>query len=82
MHPYRWWLFCMFWKQIDIFRINVKKAKSPLQVGIAKNMLMSYNEAIEGLSIEIEGVQYVLPVLWATINPPIFKWYILHVHRP
>ena len=27
---------------------------------------MSYNEAIEGLSIKLGGVQYIIPVLWAT----------------
>ena len=30
---------------------------------------MSYNEAIEGLSIELEGVQCIVTVLWATDQP-------------
>ena len=30
---------------------------------------MSHNEAIEGLTIEIGGVQCVIPVLWATNQP-------------
>jgi len=31
---------------------------------------MSHNKVIEGLNIEIGGVQCVIPVLWAT-NPPL-----------
>jgi len=42
-----------------------KRAKNPLQVRIADNSVMSYNEAIEGLSIELGGVQCIIPVLWA-----------------
>ena len=38
-----------------------KKAKNPLQVRIADNSIMSHNEAIEGLNIEIGGVQCVIP---------------------
>jgi len=34
-----------------------KKTKIPLQVRIANNSIMSYNQAIEGLSIEIGIVQ-------------------------
>jgi len=30
---------------------------------------MNYNEAIEGLNMEIGGVQYVIPIMWATIQP-------------
>jgi len=45
-----------------------KKAKNPLQVRIADNSIMSHNEAIEGLNIEI-GVQCIIPVLWATNQP-------------
>ena len=30
---------------------------------------MSHNEAIEGLSIELGGVQCVIPVLWAANQP-------------
>jgi len=33
-----------------------RKAKNPLQVRIADNSIMSRNEAIEGLNVEIEGV--------------------------
>ena len=33
-----------------------KRAKNPLQVRIADNSVMSHNEAIEGLSIELGGV--------------------------
>ena len=46
-----------------------KKAKNPLQVMIADNTIMSHNEAIEGLSIELGGVQCVILVLWATDQP-------------
>ena len=40
-----------------------KKAKKSLKVRIANNGIMSLNEAIEELSIEIGGVQYIIPVL-------------------
>ena len=40
-----------------------KRAKNPLQVRIADNIVMSHNEAIEGLSIELRGVQCIIPVL-------------------
>ena len=30
---------------------------------------MSHNEAIEGLSIELGGVQCIMSVLWATDQP-------------
>jgi len=30
---------------------------------------MSYNEAIEELSIELGGVQCIIPVLWTTYQP-------------
>jgi len=46
-----------------------KKAKNPLQVRIADNSIMSLNEAIEELNIEIGEVQCVIPVLWATNQP-------------
>ena len=46
-----------------------QKAKNPLQVSIAGNSLMSHNEAIKGLNIEIGGVQCVILVLWATNQP-------------
>ena len=41
----------------------MEKAKNSLQVRIADNNVMTHNEAIEGLNIEIGGVQYVIPVL-------------------
>ena len=34
-----------------------------IQVKIADNSIMSHNEAIEGLNIEIGGVQCAIPVL-------------------
>jgi len=50
---------------------------------------MSHNEAIEGLNIEIGGIQCIIPVLWATNQPSHdmiignnFNAYILHAHRP
>jgi len=46
-----------------------KKAKNPLLLRIADNSIMSHNETIEGLSIEIGGVQCIIPVLWATDQP-------------
>jgi len=33
-----------------------KRAKNPLQVRIVDNSIMSHNEAIEGLNVEIGGV--------------------------
>jgi len=53
-------------EKITIFRIYVKKAKSSLQLRIVDNSIMSHNETIEELNIEIEGIQCVIPVLWAT----------------
>jgi len=46
-----------------------KKANNPLQVRIADNSVMSHNEVMEGLSIELGGVQCIIPVLWATNQP-------------
>ena len=46
-----------------------RRAKNPLQVRIADNSIMSYNEVMEGLSIELGGVQCILLVLWATDQP-------------
>jgi len=46
-----------------------KRTKNPLQVRIADNSAMSHNEAIEDLSIELGGVQFIIPVLWATDQP-------------
>jgi len=45
-----------------------EKTKNPLQVKIVENSIMSHNEAIEGLSIEIK-VQYIILVLSATNQP-------------
>ena len=44
-----------------------KRAKNLLQVRIADNSV--HNEAIEGLSIELGGVQCIILVLWATDQP-------------
>ena len=65
-----------------------KKAENPLQVRIVKNSIMSHNEVIERLSIELRRIQYIIPVL-CTSNQPchdiimeiIFKDYILCAHR-
>ena len=46
-----------------------KTAKKPLQVRIADNSIMSHTEAIEGLTIELGGINCVIPVLWATNQP-------------
>ena len=46
-----------------------KRAKNPLQVRIVDNNVMSHNEAIEGLTIELGGVQCIIPVLCATDQP-------------
>ena len=43
-----------------------KRAKNSLQVRIVDNSIMSHNEAIKGLSIELGGVQCITPILWAT----------------
>jgi len=40
-----------------------KRAKNSLEVRIADNSIISHNEAIEGISIELEGVQCIIPVL-------------------
>ena len=59
----------MLWKKIIISRVYVERAKNPLQVRIADNSIMSHNEAIEGLFIELGGAQCIVPVLWATDQP-------------
>jgi len=41
-----------------------KKDKNSLQVRITDNSIMSHNETIEELKIEIGGIQCVIPVLW------------------
>ena len=46
-----------------------KRAKNSLQVRVADNSIMSHNKVIEGLSIELGGVQCIIPVLWATDQP-------------
>jgi len=40
-----------------------KRAKNPSQLRIANNSIMSHNEVIEGLPIELGGVQCIIPVL-------------------
>ena len=42
-----------FEKKINIFRIYMKKAKNFVKVKITNNNIMSHNETIEGLFIEI-----------------------------
>ena len=57
-------------KKISLFpEFMWKRAKNYLQVRIVDNSVMSHNEAIEGLSIELGGVQCIIPVLWATNQP-------------
>ena len=46
-----------------------KKDENPLLVWIANNIIMSHNKATEELNIEIGGVEFVIPVLWATNQP-------------
>ena len=46
-----------------------KRGKCPSQVRMTNNSIMSHNEAIEGLSIELGGVQCITPVLWAADQP-------------
>jgi len=41
----------------------VEKAENSLHVRIVDNSIMNHNEAIEGLNIEIGGVQCVISVL-------------------
>jgi len=53
-----------FGKRLLFPEFMLKKAKNPLRVRIADNSIMSHNAAIEGLNIEIEGVQCLIPVLW------------------
>ena len=56
----------MLWKEIIFSEFMWKRAKISLQVRIAGNSFMSHNEAIEGLAIELGGVQCSIPGLWAT----------------
>jgi len=46
-----------------------KRPKNPLQVRVADNSIMSHNEAIQGLNVNIGGVQCVILVIWATNQP-------------
>ena len=46
-----------------------KRAKNPLQVRLADSSIMSHNEAIERLSIELRALQCIAPVLRATDQP-------------
>ena len=60
----------VYFEKISLFpKFIWKRAKNPLKVRIADNSIMSHNEAIEGLSIELGGVQCVIPVLWAANQP-------------
>ena len=52
-----------FGKSFLFTKFMWKKVKNPLQVRIVDNSIMSYKEAIEGLSTKIEEVQCNLPVL-------------------
>ena len=51
-------------EKMSLFSEFIKKiGNNPLQVWIAHNSIMSHNEVIEGLFIEIGGVQCNIPVL-------------------
>lgn len=52
-------------KDLYFAKFMWKKVKNPLQVRIADNSIMTFNEAIKGLSIKIGGVQCIILVLWA-----------------
>ena len=62
-------VFLCFEKRSLFLEFMWKITKNPLQVRIADNSVMNHNEAIEGLSIELEGVQCIIPVPWATDQP-------------
>ena len=49
-----------------------KQAKNPLQIRIANDSIMSNNEPIERLSIELGGVLCVISVLWTTDQPSYY----------
>ena len=55
--------FVCFEKRLLFPDFMWKRAKNSLQVRIADNSVMSHNKAIEGLSIELGGVQYIMPVI-------------------
>ena len=64
--------FVCFGKGSLFLEFMWRRAKNSLQVRIADNSIMSHNKAIEGLSIELGGLQCIILVLWATkINPLI-----------
>ena len=46
-----------FWKRSLVPEFMWKKATNPLQVRVADNSIMSHSGDIEGLNIEIGGVQ-------------------------
>jgi len=56
----------MLWERSLLPEFMWIKPKNPLQVRIVDNSIMSHNEVIEGLSIELGGVQCIIQVLWAT----------------
>jgi len=79
--------FVYFGKRSLFSKFTWKKTKNPLQARIADNSIMSHNEGIEELNIEIGGVQCVIPILWVT-NQPSYDMtthnnihYIFHVHK-
>ena len=59
----------MLWEKFIISRISVEKSQNSLQIRKVDNSIMSYNESIEGLSIELGRLQCIIPVLWATDQP-------------
>ena len=46
-----------------------EKANNHLQVRIAGNSIISHNEVIEELYIEIRGIHCIIPILWVTDQP-------------
>jgi len=58
-----------FEKRSSFLEFTWERVKSHLQVKIVDNTIMSHYEAIEGSSIELGGVQRIIPVLWATDQP-------------
>jgi len=58
--------FVCFRKRSLFSEFMWKRAKNSLQVRIAYNSIMSHNKAIERISIELWGVQCIIPVLRAT----------------
>ena len=42
---------------------------NPIQVRIANNSIISHKETIEGLSIEIGRVKFIIPIIWIANQP-------------